>query len=159
MQNREESQQTGTKNETYNVISIMYHALQGAENCQTYLNDAQDGQAREFFQQALQAQRQLADRGKEVLQQVLQKDTADRARSAGARARASPARAAKASPARAARTLKARAPASRPAAATSNRQRVPRPTRRGTVIRDAVPRGSSNLASPVPLSPCKRGRR
>jgi hypothetical protein len=75
MQNREESQQTGTKNETYNVISIMYHALQGAENCQTYLNDAQDGQAREFFQQALQAQRQLADRGKEILQQVLQNDT------------------------------------------------------------------------------------
>jgi hypothetical protein len=75
MQNREESQQTGTKNETYNVISIMYHALQGAENCQTYLNDAQDGQAREFFQQALKSQRQLADRGKEVLQQVLQQDT------------------------------------------------------------------------------------
>jgi hypothetical protein len=75
MQNREESQQTGTKNETYNVISIMYHALQGAENCQTYLNDAQDGQTREFFQQALQSQRQLADRGKEVLQQVLQQDT------------------------------------------------------------------------------------
>jgi hypothetical protein len=75
MQNREESQQTGTRNETYNVIAILYHALQGAENCQTYLRDAQDGQAREFFQQALQAQRQLADRGKEILQQVLQNDT------------------------------------------------------------------------------------
>jgi hypothetical protein len=75
MQNREESQQTGTRNETYNVIAILYHALQGAENCQTYLNDAQDGQAREFFQQALQAQRQLADQGKEILQQVLQNDT------------------------------------------------------------------------------------
>jgi hypothetical protein len=75
MQSQNQSQQTGTKNETYNVISILYHALQGAENCQTYLNDAQDGQAREFFQQALQSQRQLADRGKEVLQQCLQKDT------------------------------------------------------------------------------------
>jgi hypothetical protein len=75
MQSQNQSQQTGTRNETYNVISILYHALQGAENCQIYLKDAQDGQAREFFQQALQSQRQLADRGKEVLQQCLQKDT------------------------------------------------------------------------------------
>ena len=75
MQSQNQSQQTGTRNETYNVIAILYHALQGAENCQTYLKDAQDGQAREFFQQALQSQRQLADRGKEILQQVLQKDT------------------------------------------------------------------------------------
>ncbi len=75
MQSPNESQQTGTKNETYNVISILYHALQGAENCQIYLKDAHDGQAREFFEQALQSQRQLADRGKEILQKVLQNDT------------------------------------------------------------------------------------
>ena len=75
MQSQNQSQQTGTRNETYNVIAILYHALQGAENCQTYLKDAQDSQARDFFQQALQSQRQLADRGKEILQQVLQKDT------------------------------------------------------------------------------------
>ena len=42
MQSENQSQQTGTKNETYNVIAILYHALQGAENCQTYLKDAQD---------------------------------------------------------------------------------------------------------------------
>ena len=70
-----QGQQTGTRNETYDLIAILYHALQGAENCQTYLNDAQDGQVRQFIQQALQSQRQLADEGKEVLQQVLQKDT------------------------------------------------------------------------------------
>ena len=75
MQSQNQSQQTGTRNETYNVISILYHALQGAENCQIYLKDAQDGQIRDFIQQALQSQRQLADRGKEVLQQCLQKDT------------------------------------------------------------------------------------
>src|SRR5947209_19253223 len=68
-------QQTGTRNETYDVIAILYHALQGAENCQTYLNDARDGQIRDFVQQALQSQRQLADQGKQVLQQLLQKDT------------------------------------------------------------------------------------
>ena len=68
-------QQTGTRNETYDVIAILYHALQGAENCQKYLQDAQDGQIRDFVQQALQTQRQLADQGKQVLQQCLQKDT------------------------------------------------------------------------------------
>jgi hypothetical protein len=68
-------QQTGTRNETYNVIAILYHALQGAENCQTYLQDAKDGQIRDFVQQALQTQRQLADQGKQVLQQCLQQDT------------------------------------------------------------------------------------
>src|SRR5690348_4997274 len=68
-------QQTGTRNETYDVIAILYHALQGAENCQTYLQDAQDGQIRDFVQRALQTQRQLADQGKQVLQQCLGKDT------------------------------------------------------------------------------------
>lgn len=75
-QNHNQGQQsTGTRNETYDMISVLYHALQGAENCQTYMNDAKDGKAREFFQKALQAQRQLADEGKQVLQQCLQKDT------------------------------------------------------------------------------------
>jgi hypothetical protein len=75
MQNQAQGQQTGTRNETYDVIAILYHALQGAENCQTYLKDVQDGQIRDFIQQALQTQRQLADQGKQVLQQCLQKDT------------------------------------------------------------------------------------
>lgn len=76
MQNQGQGQQqTGTRNETYDVIAILYHALQGAENCQIYLRDAQDGQIRDFVQQALQMQRQLADQGKQVLQQCLQKDT------------------------------------------------------------------------------------
>jgi hypothetical protein len=75
MQNQEQSQQTGTRNETYDVIAVLYHALQGAENCQTYIKDAQDGPARQFFEQAQQMQRQLADQGKQILQQVLQNDT------------------------------------------------------------------------------------
>jgi len=71
---QEQGQQTGTRNETYDVIAVLYHALQGAENCQTYIQDAQDGQARQFFEQAMQIQRQLADQGKQVLQQVLQNE-------------------------------------------------------------------------------------
>ena len=70
-----QGQQTGTRNETYDTIAILYHALQGAENCQTYINDAKDDQVRQFFEQALNTQRQLADQGKQVLQQLLQKDT------------------------------------------------------------------------------------
>src|SRR3954454_20472086 len=78
MQNQGQGQQqTGTRNETYNVIAILYHALQGAENCQTYLQDAREGQVRDFIQQALQTQRQLADHGKQVLQQCLQQDTGE----------------------------------------------------------------------------------
>ena len=70
-----QGQQTGTRNETYDAIAVLYHALQGAENCQTYIKDAKDEQVRQFFEQALNSQRQLADQGKQVLQQLLQKDT------------------------------------------------------------------------------------
>ena len=75
MQSQDNSQETGTKNETYDVISILYHALKGAENCQVFIQDAKEGPIRDFIQQALQAQRQLADQGKEVLQKSLQNDT------------------------------------------------------------------------------------
>ena len=71
--NQEQAQHTGTRNETYDIISVVYHALQGAENCSRYLQDAQEGQLRSFFEQALQAQRQLADQGKQILQQQLMK--------------------------------------------------------------------------------------
>ena len=75
MQQREQGQQTGTRNETYDIISVLYHALQGAENCQTYISDAQDTQIRSFFEQAMNLQRELADQGKQVLQQSLGRDT------------------------------------------------------------------------------------
>jgi hypothetical protein len=32
---------TGTKDEPYDVVSTPYHALQGAETCATYLQDAE----------------------------------------------------------------------------------------------------------------------
>jgi hypothetical protein len=32
---------TGTRDEHYNVISVLYHALQGADTCATYLQDAE----------------------------------------------------------------------------------------------------------------------
>ena len=74
MQNQNQSQSTGTRNETYDVISVMYHALQGAENCEIYADDAENEQLRSFFQQAYEQQRQLAEQGKQVLMQCLQNE-------------------------------------------------------------------------------------
>lgn len=34
-------QATGTRDEHYNLISVLYHALHGAENCETYMFDAE----------------------------------------------------------------------------------------------------------------------
>ena len=65
---------TGTRNDTYDVIAVLYHALQGAENCQTYLKDAKQDELRQFFEQARDMQRQLADQGKQLLQTVLQNE-------------------------------------------------------------------------------------
>lgn len=80
MQNQ--GQGTGTRNETYDVISVLYHALQGAEQCQIYTQDAKEGEARDFLQHAMQTQRQLADKGKKVLENCLQKSSGDQGQSA-----------------------------------------------------------------------------
>ncbi len=65
--------QTGTRDETYDVIAVLYHALQGAENCQVYSQDAsRDEELRSFFEQAANQQRQLADQAKQLLQRSLQ---------------------------------------------------------------------------------------
>jgi hypothetical protein len=74
MQQGQSNEQTGTRDDTYDVISVVYHALQGAENCQIYAEDAEDGQLRDFFQRACDQQRQLADQGKQVLKQCLQNE-------------------------------------------------------------------------------------
>jgi hypothetical protein len=74
MQQGQSSQATGTRNETYNLVSVLYHALQGAENCQTYLQDASQGELRSFFEEALNQQRQLADRAKSLLSRHLQNE-------------------------------------------------------------------------------------
>jgi hypothetical protein len=67
--------QTGTRNETYDVVAVLYHALQGVENCQRYERDAQsDQQMSQFFRQAGELQRQLADQAKQVLQHCLSRE-------------------------------------------------------------------------------------
>lgn len=66
----ESSGQTGTRDVTYNLISILYHALQGAETEDMYIRDAeQDGDQdlAQFFREVKDRNKQTADRGKELL--------------------------------------------------------------------------------------------
>ena len=59
---------TGTSDPTYNIISVMYHALQGAETIQQYLDDpGTDEELRKYFQQVQQGYRRAADMGKQLL--------------------------------------------------------------------------------------------
>jgi hypothetical protein len=58
---------TGTRDEHYDVVSMLYHALQGAETCTTYLQDAEragDQDLVQFFREVQGTYRQLAERSK-----------------------------------------------------------------------------------------------
>ena len=66
---------TGVKDEVYNVVSVLYHALQGGETCMQYLQDAQgagDQKLMQFFQEVQECHQHLATRAKEVLAQYLE---------------------------------------------------------------------------------------
>jgi hypothetical protein len=65
---------TGTRDEQYNVISALYPALEGAETCATYLQDAEhagDQDLAQFFREVQGTYWQLADRSKTLLRQRL----------------------------------------------------------------------------------------
>jgi uncharacterized protein (DUF2267 family) len=69
-----EAPHTGTTDEHYDLVSALYHALQGADTCVTYVQDAEqagDQELVQFFRQAHGTYRQLAERGKELLRQRL----------------------------------------------------------------------------------------
>ena len=61
---------TGTRDEHYNLISVLYHALQGADACSEYALDAEtagDERLAAFFREAGVMHTQLADRAKGLL--------------------------------------------------------------------------------------------
>ena len=63
-------QTTGTRDEHYNLISVLYHALHGAENCETYALDAEAAGRDDlvtFFREAQVVQAGMAERAKELL--------------------------------------------------------------------------------------------
>jgi hypothetical protein len=48
-------QATGTRDDTYDLVSVLYHALQGAETARQYIQDAAqagDEELVQFFQEA-----------------------------------------------------------------------------------------------------------
>ena len=61
---------TGTRDITYDLVSVIYHALQGAETYHIYVRDAEtqgDTELAEFFRDAQTQQQQLASRARELL--------------------------------------------------------------------------------------------
>lgn len=63
-------QSTGTKDENYDVISVLYHCLQGASEIGQYIQDAQksgDQELVDFFRDYQETQRDLAERAKNLL--------------------------------------------------------------------------------------------
>ena len=64
---------TGTNNATYNLVSVLYHALQGADLYEKYVNDAGgDQDLASFFRDVQQQEMQRADRAKQLLAKRLQ---------------------------------------------------------------------------------------
>lgn len=64
---------TGTNDPTYNLVSVLYHALQGADLYEKYASDAaSDKDLVSFFKEAQQQNMQRAERAKQLLAKRLQ---------------------------------------------------------------------------------------
>ncbi len=67
--------ETGTKDKNYNLTSVLYHALQGGENYDTYISDAEgDDELVQFFKDVQEEERNRADRAKKLLAERLSSD-------------------------------------------------------------------------------------
>jgi hypothetical protein len=61
---------TGTRDEHYDLVSVLYHALQGGETSQQYIGDARkasDEGLVTFFEQVQREDRDRAERAKQLL--------------------------------------------------------------------------------------------
>jgi hypothetical protein len=71
---------TSERDEVYGVVSVLYHALQGAETYAQYVQDAKqagDSELEEFFQETLQQERERARRAKALLSERIEDDMED----------------------------------------------------------------------------------
>ena len=62
--------QTGTQNSQYNLISVLYHALEGAVTYEQYAQDAEgdsDSELADFFEKVKSQSCELAEQAKELL--------------------------------------------------------------------------------------------
>jgi hypothetical protein len=65
---------TGTRDEQFDLISALYHALESASTCEAYCQDAErtgDNELRQFFEEVKEQNRQCAERAKSLLAQRL----------------------------------------------------------------------------------------
>jgi hypothetical protein len=61
---------TGTRDTVYDLVSIIYHALQGAETYGMYVGDAEevgDAELAKFFEEVQEEERRRANRAKQLL--------------------------------------------------------------------------------------------
>jgi hypothetical protein len=78
---------TGERDEIYGVVSVIYHALQGAETYQRYIDDAQkagDGELQQFFETCRKEEMERAKRAKSILLERLEDEELDEGDSEGA---------------------------------------------------------------------------
>jgi hypothetical protein len=67
---RGDEAETGESDENYNLISVLYHALQGAQTYSQYIRDARaagDEELVEFFSEVREEEQDRAERAKELL--------------------------------------------------------------------------------------------
>ena len=65
---------TGTRDITYNIVSTIYHTLQGAETLALYIADAEqqgDQELAQFFRDVKEENQRRADRAKQLLARYL----------------------------------------------------------------------------------------
>jgi hypothetical protein len=66
---------TGTRDEHYDLISVLYHTMQEAETLQTYIDDARsagdNNDLAGFFEEVQQQDRQRTERAKQLLARKL----------------------------------------------------------------------------------------
>ncbi len=69
--------ETGAKDKHYNLTSVLYHALQGGENYDQYVSDAEtegDDELVQFFKDVQEEERNRAQRAKGLLADRLAKE-------------------------------------------------------------------------------------
>jgi hypothetical protein len=73
---RENTRDTGERDENYNLISVLYHALQGAETMGQYIADAADeDELRSFFEETRDEYAQRAALAKRLLAERLSEES------------------------------------------------------------------------------------
>lgn len=86
-QNKDDGTQgdTGTRDIVYNLVSTIYHTLQGAETEATYIADAQqegDEELVQFFTDIKNENQKRADRAKQLLARCLAKQGGEQGQAA-----------------------------------------------------------------------------